>query len=55
MSKYSAKYLEDKLKIKLEATHVQVSDDSDGCGGKFSVIIVSKAFEGKSLLQKHRL
>ncbi|KAH8415764.1 hypothetical protein KR222_000424 [Zaprionus bogoriensis] len=55
MSKYSAKYLEDKLKEKLAATHVQVSDDSDGCGGKFSVIIVSKAFEGKTLLQKHRL
>lgn len=55
MSKYSAMYLGDKLKEKLEATHVEVSDDSDGCGGKFSVIVVSKAFEGKSLLQKHKL
>jgi len=55
MSKYNAKYLEDKLKEKLEATYVQASDDSDGCGGKFSVVIVSKVFEGKSLLQKHRL
>lgn len=55
MSKYTSKYLEDKLKEKLDATYVQVTDESDGCGGKFSAIIVSKAFEGKALLQKHRL
>lgn len=30
-------------------------DESDGCGGKFSAVIVSSQFEGKSLLQKHRL
>lgn len=33
----------------------QVIDESDGCGGKFNVIIVSKEFEGKSILQRHRL
>ncbi|ALC41605.1 CG33672, partial [Drosophila busckii] len=55
MSKYNTKYLEDKLRQELQATHVEVYDDSDGCGGKFSVIIVSNVFEGKSLLQKHRL
>ncbi|XP_034654484.1 bolA-like protein 2 [Drosophila subobscura] len=55
MSKYSSKYLEDKLKQELEAKYVNVVDESDGCGGKFSVIIVSDAFKGKTLLQKHRL
>ncbi|XP_023162180.2 uncharacterized bolA-like protein C8C9.11 [Drosophila hydei] len=55
MSKYTSKYLEDKLKEKLDATYVHVTDESDGCGGKFSAVIVSKAFEGKALLQKHRL
>lgn len=30
-------------------------DESDGCGGKFNVIIVSPEFEGKSILQRHRL
>ncbi|KAH8369993.1 hypothetical protein KR093_001785 [Drosophila rubida] len=55
MSKYDAKYLEDKLRARFDASHVEVSDDSDGCGGKFSVIIVSKAFVGQTLLQKHRL
>lgn len=33
----------------------EVVDESDGCGGKFSVIIVSSQFEGKALLQRHRL
>lgn len=33
----------------------QVVDESDGCGGKFNVVIVSSEFEGKSLLQRHRL
>lgn len=36
--------------------HLQkVVDESDGCGGKFNVIIVSPEFEGKSILQRHRL
>lgn len=55
MSKYNSKYLEDKLKTQLEAQHVSVVDESDGCGGKFSAVIVSAAFNGKTLLQKHRL
>lgn len=32
----------------------EVIDESDGCGAKFSVTIVSTIFEGKSLLQRHR-
>ena len=30
-------------------------DFSDGCGGKFSVVIVSDKFEGKPLLAQHRM
>lgn len=30
-------------------------DLSDGCGGKFSVVIVSDRFEGKPLLAQHRM
>jgi stress-induced morphogen len=30
-------------------------DESDGCGAKFSVIVVSSVFEGKPLLARHRL
>jgi hypothetical protein len=32
----------------------EVRDESDGCGAKFSVLIVSDKFEGKPLLQRHR-
>jgi Stress-induced morphogen (activity unknown) len=32
----------------------EVQDESDGCGAKFSVLIVSDKFEGKPLLQRHR-
>uniref|UniRef100_A0ABD2W2L6 BolA-like protein 2 n=1 Tax=Trichogramma kaykai TaxID=54128 RepID=A0ABD2W2L6_9HYME len=32
-----------------------VEDQSDGCGGKFSVLVVSEKFAGKTLLQRHRL
>ena len=33
----------------------EVADLSDGCGGKFSVVIVSDKFEGKPLLAQHRM
>jgi len=32
----------------------EVQDESDGCGPKFRVVIVSDKFEGKPLLQRHR-
>lgn len=52
---YTKEYIQDKLTTKLNASHVEVTDDSDGCGSKFTVIIVSDEFEGKTLLQRHRL
>lgn len=52
---YTKEYIQDKLTTKLNASHVEVTDDSDGCGSKFTVIIVSDEFEGKTLLQQHRL
>ncbi|VDN15863.1 unnamed protein product [Dibothriocephalus latus] len=39
----------------LEPEHVEIKDFSDGCGLKFDVLIVSDQFEGKPLLQRHRL
>ncbi|ORZ30106.1 bola protein [Catenaria anguillulae PL171] len=40
---------------KVQATHVEVEDKSGGCGAAFEVVIVSPLFEGKPLLQRHRL
>ena len=34
---------------------VSVTDLSDGCGGKFDVIVVSPKFEGKPLLARQRM
>ncbi|XP_052868246.1 bolA-like protein 2 [Anopheles cruzii] len=55
MSGYTEEYLRQKLTERLEATHVEVIDESDGCGGKFRAIVVSTQFQGKPLLQRHRL
>lgn len=55
MTTYTPKYLEEKLTEKLSATYVKAIDESDGCGGKFKVIVVSEQFAGKGLLQRHRL
>jgi len=55
MTTYTVDYLKEKITEKLDTVHVEVVDESDGCGGKFSAIIVSSKFEGKTLLQRHRL
>lgn len=55
MPQYTEDYIRDKITKELEAPHVEVKDDSDGCGAKFSCIIVSNKFLGKPLLQRHRL
>ncbi|XP_041348858.1 protein BOLA2-like [Gigantopelta aegis] len=47
--------IESKLKQALDTTHLEVVDASDGCGAKFQVLVVSPQFEGKPLLQRHRL
>ncbi|XP_050089587.1 bolA-like protein 2 [Anopheles aquasalis] len=55
MSGYTEEYIRQKLTERLEATHVEVFDESDGCGGKFRAVVVSPQFQGKALLQRHRL
>ncbi|ELU04119.1 hypothetical protein CAPTEDRAFT_17942 [Capitella teleta] len=52
---YTPAELEEKLRTGLDATHVKIEDLSDGCGAKFSCLTVSSQFEGKALLQRHRL
>lgn len=55
MSGYTAEQLQTKLSKELETSHCEVTDLSDGCGSKFSALIVSAKFEGKPLLGRHRL
>jgi len=55
MSGFTEEFIKNKLQEKLSAEHVEVVDQSDGCGGKFAALIVSTQFEGKALLARHRL
>ncbi|KAI0321891.1 bola-like protein [Amylostereum chailletii] len=47
--------IERVLKSKLAVEHVEVLDESGGCGDKYAVLIVSEAFAGKSTLARHRM
>lgn len=38
-----------------DITICEAVDESDGCGAKFEIKIVSEAFTGKKLLQRHRM
>lgn len=52
-------YLHNQLKtfdsVTFSTCKQEVVDLTDGCGGKFSVLIVSDRFEGKPLLAQHRM
>ncbi|KAJ4810933.1 Bola-like family protein [Rhynchospora pubera] len=47
--------VETTLTSALKPTHLEVIDTSGGCGASFEVEIVSEQFEGKRLLERHRL
>ncbi|CCC13193.1 unnamed protein product [Sordaria macrospora k-hell] len=48
-------FLSAVLKTRLNATHVEVTDMSGGCGASFTSLIVSPDFVGKNSLKRHRL
>ncbi|KAL7102164.1 hypothetical protein ACP275_08G102000 [Erythranthe tilingii] len=47
--------VESTLNSKLNPSHLDVSDTSGGCGASYCVEIVSEQFEGKRLLERHRM
>ncbi|MEQ2268045.1 BolA-like protein 2, partial [Xenotaenia resolanae] len=52
----SADHIRDKLTTELGALHVDVEDTSSNrCAASFKVLVVSPQFEGKPLLQRHRM
>ncbi|XP_063791384.1 bolA-like protein 2 [Pseudophryne corroboree] len=52
----TAESLREKLRRELQAEHVEVEDTSPNhCSTSFKVLIVSPLFDGKPLLQRHRL
>ncbi|KAI8582244.1 hypothetical protein K450DRAFT_228050 [Umbelopsis ramanniana AG] len=47
--------LQQVIKERLQADHVEVVDNSGGCGQMFEVVIVSSLFKDKRTLARHRL
>ncbi|KAK8498011.1 hypothetical protein V6N13_076630 [Hibiscus sabdariffa] len=47
--------VESSLTSKLKPSHLEVIDTSGGCGASFAIEIVSEQFEGKRLLERHRI
>ena len=47
--------VEASLKGALAPAQLEVIDTSGGCGASFQVSIASQAFEGKKLIEKHRM
>ncbi|XP_032400651.1 bolA-like protein 2 [Etheostoma spectabile] len=52
----TADHIRDKLTKELAAVHVDVEDTSPNrCAASYKVLVVSSQFEGKPLLQRHRM
>ncbi|XP_034712807.1 bolA-like protein 2 isoform X1 [Etheostoma cragini] len=52
----TADHIKDKLIKELAAVHVDVEDTSPNrCAASYKVLVVSSQFEGKPLLQRHRM
>ncbi|KAI0286500.1 bola-like protein [Russula brevipes] len=47
--------LEAIVREAMQVAHMKVEDESSGCGEKYFVLIVSKQFEGKTTLARHRM
>jgi len=43
------------VRAAIQVTHMEVEDNSSGCGDNYSVLIVSREFEGKTTLARHRM
>ncbi|KAM9250218.1 bolA-like protein 2 [Cariama cristata] len=56
MAELSAETLRERLERQLGAEHVEVEDTTAArCSTSFRLLVVSAAFRGKGLLQRHRL
>ncbi|KAL1222253.1 Protein BOLA2 [Cardamine amara subsp. amara] len=47
--------VEASLTSKLKPIHLEVINISGGCGASFEVEVVSEQFEGKRMLERHRM
>ncbi|KIP09404.1 hypothetical protein PHLGIDRAFT_116355 [Phlebiopsis gigantea 11061_1 CR5-6] len=46
--------LESAIRSSIPVLHLEIIDQSNGCGENYAVLVVSEAFEGKKTLARHR-
>lgn len=49
------KVLDEAIRVALPVSHLDIEDQSKGCGDSYAIVIVSEAFNGKSTLARHRM
>ncbi|KAF8990261.1 bola-like protein [Cyathus striatus] len=46
--------LEAVIRNAIPVSHLEIQDESNGCGENYAIVLVSEAFEGKTTLARHR-
>ncbi|KAF5314340.1 hypothetical protein D9619_011907 [Psilocybe cf. subviscida] len=46
---------EKAIKRAIPVTHLEIEDQSSGCGDNYAIVLVSEAFQGKTTLARHRM
>ncbi|KAI0789212.1 bola protein [Abortiporus biennis] len=46
--------LENAIRTAIPVAHLEIEDQSNGCGENYAIVVVSDAFEGKTTLARHR-
>ncbi|KAI5993822.1 bola protein [Pisolithus orientalis] len=47
--------LEKAIHDSFRVSHLEIEDQSSGCGANYAIVLVSEDFEGKLSLAKHRM
>ncbi|KAN0080023.1 BolA protein [Tylopilus felleus] len=47
--------LEQTIRDAFHVSHLEIQDQSSGCGESYAVLLVSEAFEGKNTLARHKM
>ncbi|KIM51761.1 hypothetical protein SCLCIDRAFT_1224158 [Scleroderma citrinum Foug A] len=47
--------LENLIREAIPVSHLEIHDQSNGCGENYSIVVVSESFEGKTTLARHKL
>ncbi|ESK85631.1 bola-like protein [Moniliophthora roreri MCA 2997] len=46
--------LEAAIRNGIPVSHLEIEDQSNGCGENYAIVLVSEVFEGKNTLARHR-